>query len=276
LISDFTGRTPATRRINRSIYRWLVSMEDVMAEPGLGEIYSRELLPGFMTWHEPDEKILWVTYRCRGGKVLNNAIVHTTQPGQGDEGVWNSRISPAEVLATVEKYHPSIKKLVGMANEDGINVHHLLTRPPLTSFVRGRTVVVGDAAHVMVPAHAAGASIAIESAVSLEVLFRGVKGRDSMTVGNRLDLFDKLRIPRCNLTMLASNADRGLLDQPGVMEEVRKFYSGPLPPPGALPYSKAWRQVLFHHDEYRAAGELLAQAGPKAEEHAERQRGLCG
>jgi salicylate hydroxylase len=52
--------------------------------------------------------------------------------------------------------------------------------------------VVGDAAHVMVPAHAAGASIAIESAVSLEVIFRGLQGRDSKTMRNRLDLFDKI------------------------------------------------------------------------------------
>lgn len=281
LISDFTGRPPAVRRINRSIYRWLVSMEDVMAEPDLREIYNSEPLPGFVAWHEPDENMLWVTYRCRGGKVLNIAAGHPTQPGQGDGEVWHSRVSSAEVLATAEKFHPSIKKLVGMATEDGINIHHLSTRPPLTSFVRGRTVVVGDAAHVMVPAHAAGASIAIESAASLEVLFRGVEGTDDLTMRNRLESFDRLRIPRCNLTMLVSNANRGLLDQPGVKDEVRRFYSGPLPPPGALPYSKAWREILFHHDEYRAAEELLARAGSEVEGRTEwemacQQRAACG
>jgi salicylate hydroxylase len=44
-----------------------------------------------------------------------------------------------------------------------------------------------------------------------------------------------------------------------VVEEIRRFYSGPLPPPDAIPYSRAWREILFHHDEYRVAEELLAE-----------------
>lgn len=234
-------------------------MDDVMAVPSLRTHYEGEL-PGFFTWRDPVKKILWVTYLCRGGKVLNIAVVHDTQTGQGEEDLWHSPASKAQVLRMVENFPPFLKEIVNMASEDGIKVHHLYKRPTLTSFVRGRTIVVGDAAHVMMPTHAAGASIAIESAASLEVLFRKVNGTNKAALQQRLELFDKLRIPRCNLTLLVSNAGPAGLRVPGVEEEIRKFYSGPLPPADSMPYSKPFREVLFHHDEYQAAERALAQA----------------
>ena len=244
-------------RTGRSIYRWLVSMDDVMADPELRAQFD-DRPPGFQSWRDPVKEILWVSYTCRGGKVLNNAVVHETQAGEGEEDLWHSEVSKDKVLAMLENFHPTPKKIVQLANEDGIKVHHLFKRPPLSSFVRGRAVVVGDAAHVMMPTHAAGGAVAIETAASLEVLLRGVDGRDMATLGERLILFDKLRIPRCNLTMLASNAGPAWLAVPGVEEDVRKFYQGPLPPAGSLPWGHEFREVLFNHDAFRAAEDALA------------------
>lgn len=267
MISDFTGHPSGLHRTGRSIYRWLVSMDDVLAEPTLRSQYIDEF-PGFIGWRDPDKDILWVSYTCRGGKVLNNAVVHTTKTGEGEEGLWHTPASQDQVLATLENFHPSVKKMVTMASEDGIKVHHLHKKPVLASFVRGRTAVVGDAAHIMMPTHAAGGSIAIESAASLEALFGQVDAADDQAVKQRLRLFDKLRIPRCNLTMLASNAGPEWLHVPGVEEEIRRFYTGPLPPIGALPYSKPFREVLFYHDEYRAAEQALAEAASRENDGA--------
>jgi salicylate hydroxylase len=241
--------------------RWLVPMDKVMAKPDLAAILSRGQ-PGFMGWIDPVGDVLCITYRCRRGRLLNVAVGHKTAPrqGEGDEARWNSPVSKEEVLGTLKNFHRSLQKLVDMADEDGIQSHHLYTRPPLASFVRTRAVVVGDAAHVMMPTHAAGAGIAIESAASLEVLFRGVNAKDAPTLRRRLEMFDELRIPRCNLTMLASNAAKGCFPAPGEEEEtLRRFYSGPLLPPSTSPYSKPCRKLLFDHDEYRAAETLLSR-----------------
>ena len=259
LISDFVGHPFEARHIGRSMDRWLIPMDAVMARLDLKAVFSRGQ-PGFMGWVDPVGDVLCITYCCRGGRLLNVVVGHKTAPGQGGEGTWHSPVSKAEVLDTVKNFHPSLRRLVDMADEDGIQSHHLYTRPPLASFVRGRAVVVGDAAHVMKPTHAAGAGIAIESAASLEVLFRMVNAKDTAAMRHRLEMFDKLRIPRCNLTMLASNAAKGCFPAPGEEEEtLRRFYSGPLPPSTASPYSKPWRGLLFDHDEYRAAEEMLAQ-----------------
>lgn len=238
-------------------------MDAVLADPALRAIYDpTTTLPGFKRFRDPIKDILWVTYTCRGQRVLNNALVHPTQPGEAgdsDDDQWHSAAAPEQVLAMLEHFHETPRKIVGLANEDGIKVHRLFKRPALDTFVRGRTVVVGDAAHVMLPTHAAGGAIAIESAAALEVLLRGVDGRDDEVMKGRLELFDKLRLPRCNLTMLASNAGPPWLAVPGVEEEVRKYYDGPLPPAGCLPWTAEFREALFHHDAYRAAEEMLAR-----------------
>lgn len=262
LLKSFSPNPTTAVRTGRSIYRFLVSMDDVLADPALRALYDpATTLPGFKQFRDPANGVLWVTYTCRGQRVLNSAVVHPTQPGEAgdsDDDQWHSAAAPEQVLAMLGNFHETPRKIVGLANEDGIKVHRLFKRPALETFVRGRAVVVGDAAHVMLPTHAAGGAIAIESAAALEVLLRGVDGGDAEVMGRRLELFDKLRLPRCNLTMLASNAGPPWLAVPGVEEEVRKYYDGPLPPAGSLPWTAAFREALFHHDAYRAAEEMLA------------------
>ena len=176
-----------------------------------------------------------------------------------------------EVLDVVKGFNKSLTSLIEMAynvssgdeqgiGEKGIKVHHLYKRPPLNSFVRGKAVIIGDAAHVMMPTHAAGGAVAIESAATMEVLFRNFPS-DTCELGefvkSRLKLFDQLRIPRCNLTMLASNAGPPWLKVPGVEEEIRKYYQGPLPGKNAVSWGKEFREFLFCYDAFERAEEAV-------------------
>lgn len=313
ILADFLGYPPVSQPTGRSIYRWLVSMDDVMADPELAEQY-RGKLPGFLGWFDGARHILWVNYTCRGGSVLNNAVVHDSedyfppqssssdtsrQLGHGTQGerredgaederdmLWHVAAAKETVLQTLSNFHPAARRIVSMASEDGIRVHRLYKRPPLESFVRGRAVVIGDAAHVMIPTHAAGCAVAIESASVLEALFTDLKESLSTTgndydgrvgkeetnserlgqgndrtreriIQERLQLFDKLRVPRCNLTMLASNSGPEWLRVPGLEQEIRRFYNGPLPSKQALPWGEEFREVLFHYDAFEAAKQAL-------------------
>ncbi|KAI3343414.1 FAD/NAD(P)-binding domain-containing protein [Ustulina deusta] len=309
LLADFLGRRAPPQPTGRSIYRWLVSMDEVMADPELAAQY-RDKLPGFLSWSDAAERILWVNYTCRGDSVLNNAVVHDTKddfPPRGEwsgdardneaDMLWHAPAAKETVLATLSNFHPATRRIVSMASEDGIRVHRLFKRPPLESFVRGKTAVIGDAAHVMLPTHAAGCAIAIESAGVLEVLFKDLESqlsgsancdgdgdgvdtekRDNATGGQRemdggrervvkerLQLFDKLRIPRCNFTMLVSNAGPEGLRVPGLEQEIRRFYHGPLPPRNALPWSDEFREVLFHYDAFQEADQALRDEKAKGE-----------
>ncbi|KAK3500489.1 hypothetical protein B0T13DRAFT_223523 [Neurospora crassa] len=275
---------------SRSIYRFLLPLtpsSPLLTNPSLRPHFLPHSqggpLPGFLSWHDPIRDVLWVSYPCRGGRVLNNAIVHDTPPqpsGEAGESSppgrgWSTAVGREEVLKVLSGFNEAVRALVDLASgeegekeedngrgtgEKGIKVHHLFKRPALNSFVRGKAVVIGDAAHVMMPTHAAGGAIAIESAATIEVLFRDFPSDPPQLeefVKRRLQLFDQLRIPRCNLTMLASNAGPKWLNVEGVEEEARRYYKGPLPHKDTLPWTNEFRQVLFCYDAFEAAEEAV-------------------
>ncbi|KAI1743576.1 FAD/NAD(P)-binding domain-containing protein [Xylaria scruposa] len=294
LLTDFLGRSAPTQPTGRSIYRWLVSSDCLESHPEISDAFSGGL-DGFVGWSDPIKHVLWIIYACSGGTLLNSAVVHDTeddvpsQPssndmnglsdhgakienenGQNDETEQTSWSTPATkeaVLTTCSNFHPSIRQLVSLASEDGIKVHRLFKHPSLESFVNGRTAIIGDAAHVMMPTHAAGAAMAIESAGVLFCLFKGLEcrlnepadwfGKRESIIRERLELFDKLRIPRCNLAMLLSNAGSEGLRLPGVEQEIRRFYQGPLPSKDAVPWSAELREILFNYNAFEKAAQAL-------------------
>lgn len=52
---------------------------------------------------------------------------------------------------------------------------------PLPNWVNGRVVLIGDAAHAMLPLQGQGASQSVEDAEALEAFFSHVKGQPSRT-----------------------------------------------------------------------------------------------
>ncbi|KAI5926450.1 hypothetical protein F4810DRAFT_725108 [Camillea tinctor] len=261
-VDDPASTTP--HHTGRSVYRWLVSTDDVRASPALRAQFDGAL-PGFTAWDDIARRVLFICYTCRGGRTLNCAVVHDTSPAAESEDraddVWHLPVSRDQVLATLQGFHPTLRAVVDLASEDGVKAHRLFKRAPLESFARGRALVLGDAAHVMMPTHAAGGGIAMESAAALEVLFRGVGAGDAVAVGERLRLFDGLRVPRCNLTMLLSNAGPEGVRVPGVEEEIRRYYSGPLPSREGLPWDDEFREFMFCYDVFAAAEKALEGLG---------------
>lgn len=67
---------------------------------------------------------------------------------------------------------------------------------PLPTYIKGRTVLIGDAAHAMVPYQGQGANQAFEDAEGLNVLFADVTERDQ--IPGRLRIWDSIRRPRAS------------------------------------------------------------------------------
>lgn len=192
------------------------------------------------------DDVLFINYQCRSDTELNCAIVHPTRKDQDESDVWNSEASVAQVLETVHNFHPSLKRYVEICKDEDIKVHHAMKRAPLASFINGRALVLGDAAHVMLPTHAAGLTVAVESAAALEPVMSGVVAGDFDAIQKRLKLWDRVRNGRTNFVMLMSNAGPAGLNMPGVEEEIRKYYSGEMPPKEAMLWSEQSRKVFFN------------------------------
>ena len=74
----------------------------------------------------------------------------------------------AELLARFPGWHPPIPELIAATPPDAILRHDLYElRPGLPTYVRGRVVLLGDAAHAMTPDLGQGAGQALEDAVVL-------------------------------------------------------------------------------------------------------------
>lgn len=193
---------------------------------------------------------------------MNCAIVHNTRTRQGEHEVtsWNEPVLLDDILETVHNFHPTAKKILELASsiEADIKVHNLMIRKALSTFIRDTTVVIGDAAHVMLPTYAAGGAVTIESAACLGALFEDVSAPVAKDfVRKRLRVFDELRLGRCNMTMLLSNAGFAGISAPGVEEEIRKFHHGPVPKPGSIPWGAENRAIWFRYDVFEETAKHL-------------------
>ncbi|MFF4015691.1 FAD-dependent monooxygenase [Streptomyces sp. NPDC001843] len=139
-----------------------------------GAVYA-----GFTTWRvltpAPGERFashetwgrgcLWGTHPLKDGQVY--AYAAATAPA-GERAPDDER---AELLRRFGHWHHPIPAVLAAARPEGVlrhDVHHLAE--PLPAFHRGRTALVGDAAHAMPPTLGQGGNQAVEDAVVLALL----------------------------------------------------------------------------------------------------------
>jgi len=111
-------------------------------------------------WFGPGAHVVY--YPVRDGRSLN--LVAITEGGAEGQG-WSQ---PADATALLERLKPFARELQSLLERATAWRRWSLYRlPPLKSFSAGRVVLIGDAAHPVLPYLAQGAALAIEDAVSL-------------------------------------------------------------------------------------------------------------
>ncbi|KAK4493959.1 hypothetical protein PRZ48_015145 [Zasmidium cellare] len=144
----------------------------------------------------------------------------------GGENYWNSPATVDEALEIIHDFHPAYKAIARLAEP---RIYTIRDREPLPTYVNGRAVVIGDAAHPMFPTIAGGGSTAIEDAAALEVILRDVKPSESTLITQRLALWNALRLPRDIVTQILSTAMVGPKPASQYADQVRHVYTGYLP-----------------------------------------------
>jgi salicylate hydroxylase len=150
-----------------------------------------------------------VTYRLsRGPDALANLVAVVEQSGWQDES-WTAEGTREEALKDFAGWHPVVRKLI--ENAETLNRWALFDRPPLARWSDGRAVLMGDAAHPMLPFVAQGAAMAIEDAFVLAQSFEGQK-----SAAASLQTFEAQRHVRTTRVQKASRDNARLfhLDSP--------------------------------------------------------------
>ncbi|UNS99115.1 FAD-dependent oxidoreductase [Streptomyces tubbatahanensis] len=117
---------------------------------------------GFVPHESWGRAQVWGTLVRDADSVFIYACAATDEGGRSADG------EKAELRRRFGRWHDPVPTLIDSVPEHEIlrnDVHHM--QVPLTAFHRGRTALLGDAAHAMVPTLGQGANMAIEDGVVL-------------------------------------------------------------------------------------------------------------
>ncbi|KEF55482.1 salicylate hydroxylase [Exophiala aquamarina CBS 119918] len=220
----------------------------------------------------------WIGYRkhimaypIRQGAMYNLVMSH---PGQAASGKWNEPGDLEEMKATYADFDPVIKRVLGKVN--GCLKWKLADLPTLPSWVSesGRAVLIGDAAHAMVPYLAQGASMAIEDGAALAECLSRVRTKEQ--IPRYLQVFESIRKPRCERIQESSrlNGDMWhMADGPGQEARDKALkkddFQEDLPSPdldGSNPNlwsDRGFQPWLFGHDVFAETSKALDEMEQK-------------
>ncbi|MGW0565036.1 FAD-dependent monooxygenase [Streptomyces sp. NPDC003016] len=144
---------------------------------------------------------LWGSQPLLDGRIYAYAAAAVPAGGHSPDG------EKAELLRRFGDWHSPVPEIVAAAGPDGVlrhDVHHLIT--PLPAFHRGRTALLGDAAHAMAPTLGQGGNQAIEDGIVLAHHLPDAGG-----IGTGLAAYSAERLPRTTGIVRKSARIAGLM-----------------------------------------------------------------
>ena len=150
-----------------------------------------------------------------------------------------------------------------------VKVYTQMKRDPLDKMTRGKAVLIGDACHPMLLTHAQGVSSSLEDAAALELFLADVPATGDVASApsekllHRLAQFEAFRLPRVSATQILTDpvvpGPQAAANYAKQEAEIRKYYSGPLPPTGSMPHSPPICEFFFGYDVRKEAQQFIAQ-----------------
>jgi salicylate hydroxylase len=201
--------------VRSTVRRWITGADDSVysgtsAFRGIVPVENLPSLPdpqAIQFWMGPDAHLLHYAIGGNGESVNFFAVVETPK-------IWLHASTVADVheevpVASFRGWHPAVIEMIKAAASP--LSWALFTVRPLLQWYRGRVVILGDAAHGMLPHHGQGANTSIEDAFALAGLLAEAKGDDLDTTFSR---FQALRRARTRKIQRSSQVTSSLLHLP--------------------------------------------------------------
>ncbi|CRG92676.1 salicylate hydroxylase, putative [Talaromyces islandicus] len=193
--------TAAATSTGLSAFRFLVPTESLQTNAAGKELLEWKT-PGATLLGDPnsvtteqERHLMW--YACRDGNVQNFVGIHPTVPGKQPEASEGYR---EQMLKEFAHFHPRVVEILKLGKD--VKCWPLFHTEPLPTWTQGKLVVIGDAAHPMLPFGGQGSNQAIEDGGALGMLLENV--HDVSQIKARLDLFEKVRRRRASRVQILS------------------------------------------------------------------------
>ena len=139
-------------------------------------------------------------------------------------------------------WNQTIETLLKIANPNTLYRWALHDRPPMKQWSKGRIILLGDAAHPMLPFLAQGAAMAIEDGAVLADCISSYENNEKS-----LKYFEQIRKPRTSFVQLAARRNAKILHLSGLAAFFRNMVMGYA---GNKIFNKLLLFINFHPSEF--------------------------
>lgn len=151
----------------------IVSFRAAVARDQLTDVAN---IDAFTKWWGPDAATQIVTFPLNQGR---EQFVFATSAQEGwREESWTLPGDADELRGIYKDFHPEARALLDACSQ--VTKSALYVREPMAQWSQGRTTLLGDASHPMMPFMAQGACQAFEDAVVLARALEGVAAHDDV------------------------------------------------------------------------------------------------
>ncbi|KAF4865013.1 3-hydroxybenzoate 6-hydroxylase 1 [Colletotrichum siamense] len=255
VVSAVTLEQPKRKSTGQNTFRFLVSMDKINASPLARPFFENLGLDDQHVFLGADRRL--VVYPCRSKTLLNVVAIH---PAENDsletESSWLSGGNMEDLLHTYRDFGPELIEMCRLGED--LKLWSLATREPPKTFYRGKTVLVGDAAHPMLPHQGQGGAQALEDGAALGALLP----YDTLPsqVNRRLQLFNKVRYARTITVMvMSSTSDDRRAEK---MPELQRYVPDAILPKNMFEYT--WSSYATLEARRALEEDLGASFGPSA------------
>ncbi|KAH8169842.1 FAD binding domain-containing protein [Sarocladium implicatum] len=231
----------------QSAFRFLVDTSTFQKDPHLAELTEKNQgrLSLFADTKETERERHMIWYGCRDGEVQNFVGIHPSDGDKIEEGDEAKTFMKQEF----SHFESDVQKILDLAED--VKRWPLFIQKPFPTWVNGRIVLIGDAAHPMLPFGGQGAMMAIEDGGVLGFL---LKDAEPESVDARLALFQQLRRNRASRVQTLSKVRVGREKE--AEAEVRQYTDSP---DAWIPTSH--KERIVHDYRYDAYGEVEKALG---------------
>ncbi|OJJ77780.1 hypothetical protein ASPBRDRAFT_111998 [Aspergillus brasiliensis CBS 101740] len=181
------GREVPGQTTGLSAYRMMLDTEELVAEKAFVDVIDPRVARTTMVVG-PDRRLIMGP--ARNASVYSIVALVPDEKKDEESTSWMTAGDKGKMLATFADFPEWATTPLRLAakKEEDIGLWQLRDLDPLETWCRGRAILIGDAAHAMLPTQGQGGSQAVEDAEALGAFFEGFvggEGREEVERGCR-------------------------------------------------------------------------------------------